>query len=142
MRYPATPFVRPIFNLVKKLSLKMIPYPRANDNAFLSYNGRSFTKSTVNANAGYDTFGVSTKNGGCVPDEWAQKWPGEIWKRMDVLRQKFLGVNTSDILTEALEVLIRLADHSVTTYLTMVEKIPYHVVKWWETMESRTGLFD
>ena len=142
MRYPKTPFMKRIFSLVDDLSLQMLPYLRANDNAFLSYNGRSFTKSTVNSNAGYDTFGVSKTNGGCVPDEWVQKGPGEFWKRMDVLRQYFNGADTDQELEEALEKLMKWEDHSVTTYLTLVEKVPYNVVKWWETMESRTGLFD
>jgi hypothetical protein len=33
-------------------------------------------------------------------------------------------------------------DHSVTSYLLLVKKSLYPVVKWWETMESRMGLFD
>ena len=44
--------------------------------------------------------------------------------------------------TTRFEKLKELEDHSVTSYLLLVKKIPYPVVKWWETMESRTGLFD
>lgn len=54
------------------------------------------------------------------------------------LRQSFVDYP----FTVAFEKLKELEDHSVTSYLLLVKKIPYPVVKWWETMESRTGLFD
>ena len=46
--------------------------------------------------------------------------------------------------SEVFEMLKQWEDHSVTSYLLAVKRIPYPVVnlKWWETTESRTGLFD
>jgi hypothetical protein len=140
MRYPETTFMKRTFDLARnRLGLTMLPYLRANDNAFLSYNGISVTKAEYNTNYKKDIFKVSVRNGGDVPQKYFKNGTGFFWdKVLDDLRQYFVKYP----FPKAFEELKKLEDHSVTSYLLLVKKIPYPVVKWWETMESRTGLFD
>jgi hypothetical protein len=141
MRYPETTFMKRTFELAKKrLGLKMLPYLRANDNAFLSYNGVSVTKAKYKKDdIEEDIFKVSVPHGGYVPEEYFKQGTGVFWNQiLGDLRQYFVDYK----FPEAFKKLKELGDHSVTSYLMLVKKIPYPVVKWWEAMESRTGLFD
>jgi hypothetical protein len=142
MRYPETTFMTRTFELAKKrLGLTMLPYLRANDNAFLSYNGVSITKAENKQKdlVKEDIFKVSVNNDGYVPEDYFKQGTGVFWNQiLGDLRQNFVDLP----FPEAFDKLKQLEDHSVTSYLLLVKKIPYPVVKWWETMESRTGLFD
>jgi hypothetical protein len=142
MRYPETTFMTRTFELAKKrLGLTMLPYLRANDNAFLSYNGVSITKAENKQKdlVKEDVFKVSVANDGYVPEDYFKQGTGVFWDQiLGDLRQNFVDYP----FPVAFEKLKQLEDHSVTSYLLLVKKIPYPVVKWWETMESRTGLFD
>ena len=144
MRYPETTFMTRTFELAKKrLGLTMLPYIRANDNAFLSYNGISITKAENKQKdlVKEDVFKVSVGNDsdGYVPEDYFKQGTEVFWNQiLGDLRQNFVDYS----FPVAFEKLKQWEDHSVTSYLLLVKKIPYPVVKWWETMESRTGLFD
>lgn len=145
MRYPDTTFMTRTFDLAKKrLGIKMLPYLRSNPeavNAFLSYNLISITKAENKKHdlVKDDVFKVSVANDGYVPDDYFKAGSGVFWSQMlGELRQYFVD-NPFPV---AFEKLKKLEDHSVTSYLLLEKKIPYPVIKWWETMESRTGLFD
>ncbi|KAJ3505377.1 hypothetical protein NLJ89_g7452 [Agrocybe chaxingu] len=142
MRYPETTFMTRTFDLAKKrLGITMLPYLRANDNAFLSYNRVSITKAENKQKdlVKEDVFKVSVKNDGYVPEDYFEQGTGVFWDQiLGELRQYFVDYS----FPVAFDKLKQLEDHSVTSYLLLVKKIPYPVVKWWETMESRTGLFD
>ena len=134
--------MRRTFDLAKKrLGLTMLPYLRANDNAFLSYNGNSITKVENKKKdlVKEDVFKVSVANDGLVPEDYFKQGTGVFWNQiLGDLRQNFVV----DTFPTAFAKLKQWEDYSVTSYLLLVKKIPYPVVKWWETMESRTGLFD
>ncbi|RDB23899.1 hypothetical protein Hypma_008897 [Hypsizygus marmoreus] len=144
MRYPDTSFMQRTFDLARnRLGLKdqMLSYIRGNDNAFLCYNGIAVTKATfaTESKQGADTFKASQSNDGTVPDEYVAKGSGYFWDViLDELRQLFVD-NPFDVAFKKLQ---DLDGHTVTSYLTFVKQIPYEVIKWYETMESRTGLFD
>lgn len=141
MRYPKTTFMTRTFKLAEKLGITMIKYIRGNDNAFLSYNQISVTKTQNNQAklAKDDNFKVSVKNDGTIPEEYIKKGSGYFWDViLDELRQNFVTLPFD----EAFEKLKQWEDYSVTSYCVLIKKIPFPVVKWWEVMESRTGLFD
>lgn len=142
MRFPETAFMTRTFELAKKrLGIKMLPYIRANDNAFLSFNNISITKAENKQNdlVKDDTFKASVANDGYVPEDYFKQGTGVFWDQtLGELRQYFVDYP----FPVAFKKLKKFEDHSVTSYLLLEKKIPYPVVKWWETMESRTGLFD
>ena len=142
MRYPKTSFMKRTFELAQdRLGLKMLPYIRANDNAFLSYNNNSVTqaKNKDNNLTKEDTFNVSVNNHGDVPEAYFKDGADVFWDQiLGDLRQYFVDY----LFPVAFEKLKKWEDHSVTSYLLLEKKVPYPVVKWWETMNSRTGLFD
>ncbi|KAF8074658.1 L-amino acid oxidase [Lyophyllum atratum] len=143
MRYPDTSFMQRTFDLARNrlgLKDKMLKYLRANDNAFLHYNGITVTKALNNATpAAADIFKASKTRDGYVPDKYVTEGSGVFWDViLGDLRQLFVD-NPFDV---AFQKLKELDGHTVTSYLTFVKEIPYPVIKWYETMESRTGLFD
>ena len=142
MRYPKTSFMTRTFELAqKRLGLKMLPYIRANENAFLSFNKVSVTqaKNKQNNLTKEDTFNVSVNSNGNVPETYFKDGPDVFWdKILGDLRQYFVDYPFS----VAFDKLMKWEDHSVTSYLLLEKGVPYPVVKWWETMDSRTGLFD
>jgi len=143
MRYPDTSFVRRLFDLAyNRLGLQeqTIKYIRANDNAFLRYNGITVTQAVKKATPNEDDiFRVSKSNDGNVPDSYVDAGSDVLWTEyLRDLRQLFVD-NTFDV---AFKKLKELDGHTITSYLTFVKKVPYSVIKWMETMESRTGLFD
>ena len=84
MRYLETTFMKRTFELAnKRLGLKMLPYLRANDNAFLSYNGITITKAVNNEKglSNEDVFNVSIGNGGNVPEEYSKQGTGVFCTR-------------------------------------------------------------
>ena len=65
--------------------------------------------------------------------------PNVFWDQiLGDLRQYFVDY----AFPVAFEKLKKWEDHSVTSYLLLEKKVPYPIVKWRETMNSRTGLFD
>ncbi|KAF8636250.1 hypothetical protein AX16_011020 [Volvariella volvacea WC 439] len=141
MRYPKTTFMTRTFELAeKRLGITMLPYLRKQDNAFLSYNKISITKAQNNGfKPGDDVFKVSVQNDGYVPQEWLERGSGYFWEViLGELRQLFVDYP----FPVAFEKLKAFEDYSVTSYLLLEKKVPFPVVKWWETVESRTGLFD
>jgi len=142
MRFPETTFMSRTFDLAKRrLGLTMLPYIRSNDSALLSYNGISITQAE-NKRKNFDqedVFRVSTKNDGHVPEDYFRQGAGVFWdKILNELREYFVDYSFS----VAFEKLKQWEDYSVTSYLLLIKKVPYPVIKWWETMESRTGLFE
>ncbi|KAG5637252.1 hypothetical protein H0H81_005251 [Sphagnurus paluster] len=143
MRYPNTSFMQRTFDLARNrlgLQDKMLPYIRGNDNAFLHYNGISVTKAKVKATANsVDLFKFSQSSDGNIPDSYIAAGSGAFWNKiLGNLRQLFVD-NPFDVAFKKLQ---ELDKHTVTSYLSFVEGIPYDTIKWYETMESRTGLFD
>lgn len=142
MRYPETTFMTRTFDLAKKrLGITMLPYLRANDNAFLSFNGISVTKERAKQGnlVKEDIFMVTEKNDGNVPEDEFKKGSGYFW---DVILGEFRQYFVDYPFDVAFEKLKKWEEHSVRSYLLVVKKLPYPVVDWYETMESRTGLFD
>ncbi|KAF8636268.1 hypothetical protein AX16_011038 [Volvariella volvacea WC 439] len=141
MRYPRTTFMARTFELVeKRLGIAMIPYLRKQDNAFLSYNNISITKAeSCGFKPGEDIFKVSLHKDGYVPQEWLERGSGYFW---EVILGEMRKLFVDHPFPVAFEKLKAFEDHSVTSYLLLEKKIPFPVVKWWETVESRTGLFD
>ena len=119
----------------------MPPYIRANENAFLSYNKVSVTQAE-NKQKNFtkeDMFDVSVNSNGDVPETSSRTAPTYSGTRsFGNLQQYFVDY----AFPVALEKLKKWEDHSVTSYLLLEKKVPYPIVKWWETMNSRTGLFD
>lgn len=143
MRYPDTSFMKRTFDLTRNrlaLTSKMLPYIRANDSTFLSYNGISVTKGKNNSvQSAHDIFKFSEENDGHVPDKYVAEGPGVFWdKHLGDLRQLFVDYPFD----EAFKKLKTFDAHTVTSYLMFEKKVPFEVVKWYELMESRTGLFD
>lgn len=143
MRYPDTTFMKRTFDLARNrlgLTAKMLPYIRANENAFLSYNGISVTKKkNAETPPADDIFRVSVQNDGNVPNEFVKEGTGAFWtEALGPLRDLFVKYP----FPEAFKRLKELDRHSVMSYLTFEKNYPYHVIKWFETMESRTGLND
>jgi len=143
MRYPDTSFMKRTFDLARNrlgLADKVLPYIRDNDNTFRSYNGHSVTKAKENSTPSKDDiFMVSESNAGHVPDKYVAEGSGVFWDNiLDELRQLFVKFPFD----EAFKKLKEFDGHSVTSYLIFEKKLPYEVIKWYETMESRTGLFD
>ncbi|KAG5650548.1 hypothetical protein H0H81_011863 [Sphagnurus paluster] len=143
MRYPDTSFMQRTFDLARNrlgLQDKMLPYIRGNDNAFMHFNGISMTKAQVKSTANSaDLFKFSQSNDGNVPDSYVAAGSDVFWNKiLGNLRQLFVD-HPFDVAFKKLQ---ELDKHTVTSYLSFVEGIPYDVIKWYETMESRTGLFD
>ncbi|KAG5643876.1 hypothetical protein DXG03_009506 [Asterophora parasitica] len=143
MRYPDTSFMQRTFDLARNrlgLKDKMLPYLRANDNAFLHFNGVTVTKALNKATPlKADIFNQGQSKDGPVPDQYIAQGSGVFWDEiLGDLRKLFVD-NPFDVAYAKLK---ELDGHTVTSYLTFVKKIPYSVIKWYETMESRTGLFD
>ncbi|GLB43333.1 putative flavin containing amine oxidoreductase [Lyophyllum shimeji] len=143
MRYPDTAFMQRTFDLAKNrlgLKDKMLPYLRANDNAFLCYNGISVTKEEeAKAPKDADIFRSSESKQGFVPDKYVAQGTRVFWEDiLGELRKLFVD-NPFDV---AFKKLKELDGHTVTSYLTFVKKLPPSVIDWYETMESRTGLFN
>jgi len=145
MRYPDTSFMKRTFDLARNRlgfsEKEMITYICSDDDTYLYYNGISVTKKQYNAGsaAKEDVFNVSQSKGGDVPDSYVADGPGKFWNvYLDELRQLFVKF-PFDV---AFKMLKKFDGHSVTSYLTFVKELPYEVIKWYETMESRTGLFD
>jgi len=113
---------------------------RDQDNAFLNYNGITVTKAEEkNAAKSSDIFRASESKQGYVPDSYVAQGSGVFWNDiLGDLRKLFVD-NPFDV---AFKKLKELDGHTVTSYLIFVKNIPYPVIKWYETMESRTGLFD
>jgi hypothetical protein len=141
MRFPESIFMKRTFDLAKRrLGLTMLPYVRSNDNTFLSYNGINITQAENKQKIidKEDVFRVSEKNGGHIPEDYFQQGVSVFWdKILGELRQYFVDYS----FPAAFEKLKQWEDYSVTSYLLLIKKIPYPVIKWWETMESRTGSF-
>lgn len=145
MRYPDTTFMKRTFDLARKrlqLGVKVIPYLRSPtpENSFLCYNNISVRKTqSSSAKPSDDIFRVSVDNKGDVPKEYVDKGTGVLWSEaLGPLRQLFVDLP----FPEAFKKLMENDMHSVSSYLALEKKYPYHVIKWFETMESRTGLFD
>ena len=148
MRYPRTSFMKRTFDLVTNrlgLASKMLPYIRTNDSNFLSYNRISVTKATVkkaknnSLQPASDIFKFSEKNDGHLPDKYVAEGPDAFWdQHLGHLRQLFVDYPFD----EAFKKLMVFDAHTVTSYLMLEKKVPFEVVKWYELMESRTGLFD
>lgn len=140
MRYPDTLFMKRTFDLARNrlgLADRMLPYIPANDNTFLHFNGIRMPLGRVDDK--FDVFKVSESNGGVVPDEYvAEGFEAFRYKILGELRQLFVNYPFD----AAFEKLMEFDGHTVTSYLTFVKKLPYSVIKWYETMDSRTGLFD
>jgi len=98
------------------------------------------TKKIYNAApAADDLFRFSKSNGGHIPDKYVADGPGVFWNvYLRELRQLFVDY-PFDV---AFKKLKEFDGHSVTSYLTFVKNVPFEVIKWYETMESRTGLND
>jgi hypothetical protein len=142
MRFPDTSFMKRTFDLARNrlgLTPKMLPYIRNTDAEILHYNGISVPKLKVNSNPGLDYFNFSESNGGNIPDEYVKLTSTFFWDNiLGELRQLFVDY-PFDV---AYNKLIELDGHSVTSYLTFVKKVPFEVIKWYETLEDRTGIFD
>lgn len=141
MRYPTSSFMNRTFDLAeKRLGLTLLPYLRANDNAFKCYNNISYTIKEINdAGKGTDLFKASVANGGSIPNDVVAKGSGYFWEYyLGGLRDLFVKLPFK----QAFEELKKLDHHSVTSYLMIEQGVPYDVVKWYETRESRSGLFD
>ncbi|KAF8651478.1 hypothetical protein AX16_004776 [Volvariella volvacea WC 439] len=119
MRFPEHTFTEPLFQLARELGLTMLPYIRDQPHAFLSYN-ISITKAEHNF----------------VKDPHHRVWR-TLEEALGELRQNFV----KDPFDTAFKKLIAYEKHSVASYLLLEKNIPY-LIKWWDTMESRTGLFD
>jgi len=142
MRHPKTSFMTRTFELAQKcLGLKMLPYIRVNENAFLSFNNFSVIQAANKKNnlIQEDMFKVSVTSNGDVPETYFKDGVDVFWGQIvGDLRQYFVD-KPFPIVFEKLK---KWEDHSITSYLLLEEKIPHTIVKWWETMNSRTGLFD
>ncbi|KAG5634273.1 hypothetical protein H0H81_002578 [Sphagnurus paluster] len=143
MRYPDTSFMQRTFDLARNrlgLQDKMLPYIRENENNFLHFNGISATKAQFKASdSGADIFKFSQSKDGNVPDAYVAAGSDVFWNDILGDLRKLFVENTFE---EAFKKLQEFDGYTVTSYLTLFKKVPFNVIKWYETMESRTGLFD
>lgn len=142
MRFPDVMFMKRTFDLARNrlgLADKMLQFRQANENAYLSYNGITVTrKKNDTTPSSADIFKVSVTNGGNIPDKYvAEGTEAFLGTALRPLRDLFVKYPIS----EALKELGKFDCHSVMSYL-LGKGYPYHVTKWFETMESRTGGFD
>ncbi|KIM73740.1 hypothetical protein PILCRDRAFT_719225 [Piloderma croceum F 1598] len=150
MRYPDVIFMKRTFDLVRnklKIGHKLIPYIGANDKSFLHFNGRRVTKAAYKLSdqggiSTADTFrvGITANNrGGYVPEQYLVQGHEALFAQaLAPLRQYFVDLP----FPEAFQKLMIHDAYTVRDYLAMHWKYPNAVVRWIETMEWRTAMFD
>lgn len=146
MRYPDIPFMSRTFDLVRhklKIEKKLIPVIMSNDNTILHFNGHRITKGQYKKGGqGIDVFGIgindSTKDG-YIPEKYLHQGHGVLYdKALQPLRQYFVD----EPFPEAFEKLMKHDMDSVRDYMSRELGYPNAVIRWIETMEWRTGMFD
>jgi hypothetical protein len=150
MRYPDVFMMKRTFDLVRNqlnIGHKLIPVIMSNDNCILHYNGRGVTKrdyrrTDQSGSTSADTFGVGKTRdnvGGYVPEDLLKQGHAKLYKdTIEPLRQYFVSLPFA----EAFLRLMRLDKHSVRDYMANGMGYPTSVIRWIETMEWRTGMFD
>lgn len=146
MRFPDTSFMQRTFDLARNrlgIKDKMLSYVRNNEKCKMNFNGITKTKKeykdSQDARPRQDLFKFSKTNDGNIPDNYVAQGSNAFWDDiLGELRQLFVDYPFDVAFQKFKEV----DGHSVTSYLTLVKNIPFEVSKWYETMESRTGLAD
>jgi hypothetical protein len=150
MRYPDVFVMKRTFDLVRNqlnIGHKLIPVIMSNDNCILHYNGRGVTKKDYrrtdqSGSTSADTFGVGKTRdnvGGYVPEDFLKQGHAQLYKdTIEPLRQYFVRLPFA----EAFLRLMQHDKHSVRDYMANAMGYPTSVIRWIETMEWRTGMFD
>ncbi|KAF8879929.1 L-amino acid oxidase [Infundibulicybe gibba] len=153
MRYPDVIFMKRTFDLVGRLKTKpkMMPVIMSNPNTFLHFNGYRAKKSEYKATdqlgppkTSADTFhfGIKPTNpDGYIPQEFLDIGHKQLYDNaLRPLRQLFVDLPYQ----EAFKELMKTDMYSVRGYMATVMNPPYpnSVIRWIESMEWRTGMFD
>ena len=148
MRYPDIPFMKRGFDLIHdklRIGAKLIPVIMSNDNTFLHFNNHGITKSEYNridkGSSVVDAFGIGTKQNkdGSIPEDYLREGHKKLYERaLHPLRQYFVDKP----FPEAFKQLMKHDMYSVRDYMSLVLGYPNPVIRWIETMEWRTGMFD
>jgi hypothetical protein len=150
MRYPDIDSMGRTFDLVRnrlKIDNKLTPVIMSNPNTLLHYNGYRAKKSEYQSSdqsggTPADPFKVGfTKNnkGGFIPEEYLKKGHKTLYQEaLEPLRQYFV----TDSFPVAFKKLMELDMYSVRDYFSIKMGYPNSVIRWIETMEWRTGMFD
>jgi len=150
MRYPDIDLMKRTFHLIRnklhidnKLTKVIMNHPKT----FLHFNGIRTTKGEYQESdkpglTCADTFRVgitATNKEGYIPEDFLRKGHKALYNQaMEPLRQLFV----TETFTKAFEELIEFDMYSVRDYMTLKMEYPNSVVRWIETMEWRTGMFD
>jgi hypothetical protein len=150
MRYPDIDFMKRTFDLVRnrlKIGDKLMPVIMYNPNTFLHFNGYRTTKAQYQKSdqlgpTSADTFrvGITARNKeGYIPENFLHQGHKALYSQaLEPLRQYFV----TDTFPDAFKKLMTHDIYSVRDYMTLEMKYPNSVVRWIETMEWRTGMFD
>jgi hypothetical protein len=146
MRYPDIPFMKRTFDLIReklKIENKLIPVIMSNDETILHFNGRRITKREyMEGGKSIDVFGFGgsdTSENGYIPEKYLRQGHKVLYDRaLQPLRQYFVA----EPFPEAFEKLMKHDMYSVRDYMSRVLGYPNAVIRWIETMEWRTGMFD
>lgn len=146
MRFPDIDFMKRTFDLVRnrlKISNKLIPVIMGNPNTFYHFNGiRAKRSDYLNKDKATDTFKVgitSTNKDWDIPQEYIEKGHKKLYdEALSPLKDLFVTNSFPDAFKE----LVNYDSYSVKSYMSVVMKYPQSVIRWIETMEWRTGMFD
>ncbi|KIJ46262.1 hypothetical protein M422DRAFT_778531 [Sphaerobolus stellatus SS14] len=149
MRYPDIDFMKRTFKLVDGLNLrnKLLEVIMGNDNAFVHFNGIRATRKQYSANwapgaTPLDTFKVAktaSNPDGYIPEEYILKGHKKLYDdAIKPLKEPFATSSFQD----AYKNLLEFDKYSVKSYLSIKMGYPDSVIRWIETMEWRTGMFD
>jgi len=145
MRFPDIPLMSRTFDLVRKtlkIDHTLIPVIMSNDNNILHFNGRRISrKEYEKGGAGIDAFGIGLNDpmkDGYIPEKYLRQGHGVLYEQaLKPLRQYFVD----EPFPQAFKKLMEHDKYSVRDYMSMIG-YPNAVIRWIETMEWRTGMFD
>ncbi|KAG8835722.1 hypothetical protein FRC17_001513 [Serendipita sp. 399] len=148
MRYPDMFSQRRTFDLVRnklKIGDSLKPVIMSNENCFLHFNGIRSTRKGYEQDrlsGRFDTFRVGkteANKDGYIPEEFLREGHKALYERaIGPLRQYFVD----SLFPDAFRQLMRHDGFSVREYLHQAMQYPHSVIRWIETMEWRTGMFD
>ena len=144
MRFADTPFMRRVFDLAKRLPVKLIPYIMEMvdpPNTFLCYNNVSIHNNDTSVTG--DPFNVSSyiKN----PDLMT---PQGVARRVSAVLQPFRNLfripnmTSSEIKTAVDQLCEKTAKFSMRSYMYKEFHMDDREVSWCETLDRSTGWYD
>ncbi|QRV95986.1 Flavin containing amine oxidoreductase [Ceratobasidium sp. AG-Ba] len=142
MRFPYAPVMKPLFELLDRLDIKVSPFIMSTGQNWLAYNGIRIRKAELVDESAWakDPFRVSRRNGGKIPTgHWDDKSPSTLLAQAIQPFVDELLSNPNKALDHMLETL---KNHSGRTYMIAKLGYPPELVDWIETMTVGGGWLD